>query len=183
MDENRIDPKALFTFSYGLYIVGTVWEGKRNAQIADAVMQLTSDPIHIAACLHRDNYTTELLAKSRKFSVSVLAEEATLPFIGNFGFRTGREIDKFAKLGELVQNAYTVTESGLPIVTESTLAAVEADVVEIVDVKTHRLFIGEVKSARVLAEGAPLTYADYHKIKKGKSHANAPSAVFNTLKP
>ncbi|MDR1049341.1 MAG: flavin reductase family protein [Synergistaceae bacterium] len=177
MEENRIDPKALFTFSYGLYIVGTVWQEKLNAQIADAVMQLTSDPIHIAVCLHRDNLTTELVTKSRKFTVSVLAQEASLPFIGTFGFRTGRDFDKFVKC------AYTLTESGLPIVTESTLAAVEADVVEIVEVHTHKLFIGKVKSARALAEGTPLTYADYHKIKKGKSPENAPSAVFNALKP
>ena len=75
-----------------------------------------------------------------------------------------------------------MTEDGLPIVTEYTVAAVEAKVVNIVDVHTHRLFIGEVTSAETLAEGTPLTYANYHKIKKGKSHANAPSAVFNEIK-
>ena len=176
MDNSRIDPKALFTFGYGLYIVSTAWEGKLNGQVADAVMQLTAEPICLAACLHRDNYTAELLAKSKKFSVSVFSEEVPLPFIGNFGFRCGRDHDKFAKCN------YRMTEDGLPIVTEYTVAAVEAKVVNIVDVHTHRLFIGEVTSAETLAEGTPLTYANYHKIKKGKSHANAPSAVFNEIK-
>ena len=174
--ENSIDSKALFTFSYGLYIVCTVWEEKMNGQVADAVMQLTADPICIAACLHKDNYTTELLTQSKKFSVSVFSDEAPLPFIGNFGFRCGREYDKFAKC------SYKMTDHGLPVVTEYTLAAVEADVINTIDVYTHRLFIGKVRSAQVLATGNPLTYADYHKVKKGKSHANAPSAVFNDLK-
>ena len=175
MDE-KIDLKALFTFSYGLYIVSTAWEGKLNGQVADAVMQLTSDPINLAACLHKNNYTTELLTHSKKFSVSVFGEDVPLPFIGNFGFRCGREHEKFAKC------AYEMTESGLPLVTEYTIAAIEAEVAEVVDVGTHLLFVGKVTSARTLAEGNPLTYADYHKIKKGKSHANAPSAIFNNLK-
>ncbi|MDR1377187.1 MAG: flavin reductase family protein [Synergistaceae bacterium] len=173
---STVDPRALFTFSYGLYIVSTLWEDKVNGQVADAVMQLTAEPISIGACLHKENYTTELLTKSKKFSVSVFSDEAPLPFIGNFGFRSGREHDKFAKCN------FETTEFGLPIVTEYTVAAVEAEVIDIVDIQTHRLFIGMVKSARVLSEGSPLTYANYHKIKKGKSHVNAPSSVFNNLK-
>jgi flavin reductase (DIM6/NTAB) family NADH-FMN oxidoreductase RutF len=173
---NTVDLQALFTFSYGLYIVGTEWEEKLNAQVADAVMQITAEPICIAACLHKENYTTELLTKSKKFSISVFREDVPLPFIGNFGFRSGREHDKFA------QCAHKTTELGLPVVTEYIVAFAEAEVIDTVDVYTHRLFIGEVKNAQRLSEGNPLTYADYHKIKKGKSHANAPSAVFNNLK-
>jgi flavin reductase (DIM6/NTAB) family NADH-FMN oxidoreductase RutF len=172
---SAIDPKALFTFSYGLFIVGTSWEGKLNAQVANTVMQLTAEPICIAACLNKNNYTTELLAKSKKFSVSVFAEDVDLPFIGNFGFRTGRDHDKFANC------KYRLSELGLPIVTERTVAAVEAAVIEVADVHTHMLFIGEVKSAEVLAEGKPLTYADYHNLKKGKSPATAPTAIFNKI--
>ena len=105
---STVDLQALFTFSYGLYIVSTLWEDKMNGQVADAVMQLTAEPIAIAACLHKGNYTAELLAKSKKFSVSVFSEEVPLPFIGNFGFRSGREHDKFAKCN------YKVTELGRP---------------------------------------------------------------------
>ncbi|GHS87402.1 flavin reductase [Synergistales bacterium] len=174
--ENSIDARALFTFSYGLYIVGTAFEGKLNAQVADAAMQLTSDPIYITVCLNKNNYTTELVEKSRKFTVSVFSSDVELPFIGIFGFRSGRDMDKFAKC------KYKMTESGLPIVTEHVLAAAAAEVSDIIDVHTHKLVIGKVISAEVIADGSPLTYADYHKVKKGKSQANAPSAIFNTLK-
>jgi flavin reductase (DIM6/NTAB) family NADH-FMN oxidoreductase RutF len=106
----------------------------------------------------------------------VFSAEAPLPFIGNFGFRSGREQDKFAKCD------YQMTDFGLPFVTEYTVAAVEVAVTASVEVRTHKLFIGEAKSARLLSDAFPLTYMDYHKIKKGKSHVNAPSFVFNNLK-
>ncbi|GHV37820.1 flavin reductase [Synergistales bacterium] len=175
-NENAIDARALFTFSYGLYIVGTAFEGKLNAQVADAVMQITSDPIYITAALNKANYTTELVEKSRKFTVSVFSSDVEMPFIGIFGFRSGRSEDKFAKC------KYRLTESGLPIVTEHVVAAVEAEVSDIIDVQTHKLVIGKVISAEVIAPGEVLTYADYHKVKKGKSPAGAPSAIFNNLK-
>lgn len=64
---NSIDPRALFSLSYGVYILSTEFEGKKNGQIINALIQVTSDPICIAACLHKDNYTTELVEKSRRF--------------------------------------------------------------------------------------------------------------------
>jgi flavin reductase (DIM6/NTAB) family NADH-FMN oxidoreductase RutF len=147
--EGKIDPKALFAFSYGLYIVSTAWEGKLNGQVADAVMQLTSDPIYISACLEKINYTAELLEKSKRFSICVFERGAPLPFIGNFGFRTGRDHNKFASCKYREEN-------GVPVVLDYTVAAVVADLVEIVDVHTHKLFIGKVGSAEVLADGMPL---------------------------
>lgn len=172
----QVDINALFTFGYGLYIVGTAWEGRLNGQVADAVMQLTAESICLAACLHRDNYTAELLAKSKKFSVSVFSEDVPLPFIGNFGFRSGREHDKYANC------KYEMGTLGVPLVTDHTVAVVEAELLDVTDVHTHRLFIGTVISARLLNDKPPLTYANYHRIKKGKSHVNAPSAVFNTIR-
>jgi len=172
-----IDPKALFSLSYGLYIVSTIYEGKMNGQIINAMMQLTAEPICIAACLHKDNCTTELIEKSGYFSASVLDSEVTMPFIGIFGFRSGRVYDKFADCKEWV-----IGENGAPKVTENCIAAIEAKVISVTDAYTHKIFVGEVTSAEQIREGKPLTYADYHIIKKGKSPANAPSAVFNTLK-
>ena len=172
-----IDPKALFSLSYGLYIVSTSYEGKMNGQIINAMIQLTASPICIAVCLHKDNYTTELLEKSGLFSVSTLDSEVEMPFIGLFGFRTGRSFDKFANCKEWVMG-----ESGVPKVTGNCLAAIEAKVISSTLVHTHKVFIGEVTSAEQIREGKPLSYADYHTVKKGKSPANAPSVVFNTLK-
>lgn len=172
----QINPKALFALNYGVYILSSVFEGKKNGQIINALMQLSSDPICMAACLHKENYTTELVEKSGFFSVSVLDESVPLKFIGTFGFRCGRDIDKFSNC------EFQVNEAGLPLVTEYALAGIELKVLSVHDMFTHKLFIAKVERAQVLREGTPLSYANYHQIKKGKSPANAPSSVFNAIK-
>jgi len=171
-----IDPRALFTLSYGVYILSTGYEGKYNGQIINALMQLTGDPICVAAYLHKNNYTTELVEKSGRFSVSVLEDSVPLQFIGIFGFRCGREFDKFKEC------SYEVREEGLPLVVDYSLAGIEAKVLSVQDVFTHKLFVGRVEKAVLLKEGYQLTYANYHRVKKGKSPANAPSAIFNKVK-
>ena len=96
---SAIDVKALFNLTYGMYIVSTEWEGRKNGQIANSVMQVTASPNTVAVCLNKDNLTWELLEKSGKFSVTVLEEEVPMTFIGTFGFKSGRDIDKFASCG------------------------------------------------------------------------------------
>ena len=172
-----IDPKALFSLSYGLYIISTRYEGRMNGQIINTMTQVTAEPICVSICLHKDNYTAELLEKSGFFSASVLDINVTMPFIGIFGFKSGRCYDKFANCGDWVMG-----ENGTPKVTENCIAAIEAKVFSVTDVYTHKIFIGQVTSAERIREGRPLTYADYHITKKGKAPANAPSAVFNELK-
>ena len=62
-----IDAKALFNLSYGLYIVGSRMGDKLNAQVANAVMQITGDPITMAVCVNKQNYTTEFIDSSGVF--------------------------------------------------------------------------------------------------------------------
>lgn len=176
MDLN-IDQQALFDMTYGMYIVSTVFGAKRNGQIANTVMQITGEPgICVAACLNKANYTAELVGKSGVFSVSVLEQDVPMTFIGLFGFKCGRDIDKFEKV-----NCLTGV-TGVPMVTDWSLSVIEAKVKESVEMPTHMLFIGEVIGAKHIKEGAPLTYADYHLIKKGKSPKTAPTFGFNELR-
>jgi flavin reductase (DIM6/NTAB) family NADH-FMN oxidoreductase RutF len=174
--EKQIDSKALFSFSYGVYIVSSLREGRFNGQIANAAMQVTGDPCAVAVCLHKSNLTNEYVRASGLFSVSVLERDTPMPFIGRFGFKCGRDTDKFCEIG------YERGLTGVPLVTDHALSVVEARVVQAVDVFTHTLFVGEVLSSRVVREGTALTYADYHLIKKGKSPKTAPTFVFNELR-
>ncbi len=171
-----IDAKALFNLSYGLYIVGSRMGDKLNAQVANAVMQITGDPITMAVCVNKQNYTTEFIDSSGVFSVSVLEEDVPMTYIGQFGFKSGRDIDKFKDVD------YVVTDSGAPVVKGWCLSGFEAKVISKIDVHTHVLFVGEVISAEVFKEGTALTYANYHLIKKGKSPKTAPTFVFNSIK-
>lgn len=159
--------EALYKISYGLYIVSSHLNGRPNGQIANTVFQVTSEPVMVAACLNRQNLTHEYVSRSGVFSVSVLEKETPMTFIGRFGFRSGRDFDKFEGID------FFWGKTGAPIVREHSIAYIEARVIERMDVKTHTLFIGEVVDADVLAEGEPLTYADYHYLKKGKTPKTA----------
>ena len=90
-----MNPKALHKISYGLYIVCSKNKDKINGQIANAIFQVTAIPQTIAVSINKQNLTHEFIEKSKVFSVSVLSENTPMKFIGTFGFRSGREINKF----------------------------------------------------------------------------------------
>lgn len=173
----NIDKQALFDVTYGVYIVSTMAAGKRNGQIANTVMQITGEPgIRVTACLNKANYTAELIGRSGVFSVSVLEQDVPMTFIGLFGFKCGRDVDKFEKVNCLTG------ATGVPMVADWSLSVIEAKVKESIEMPSHILFIGEVVGAQQIKGGTPLTYADYHLIKKGKSPKTAPTFGFNELR-
>ena len=94
-----------------------------------------------------------------------------MKFIGHFGFKSGREIDKFSEI------SYKLGVTGTPIALKYSIAYLEAEVVSIVDVGTHTIFIGKIVDADILNEGEPMTYAYYHTVKKGKSPKTAPTYI------
>jgi flavin reductase (DIM6/NTAB) family NADH-FMN oxidoreductase RutF/rubredoxin len=165
----QIDPETLWKISYGVYVVCSCFEGRMNGQIANTVIQVSAEPKKIAVSISKNTYTNELMSASGYFSVSVLAEETPMTFIGLFGFKCGRDVDK------LSQVKYETGAGGCPLVTENALAVMEAKVTDRLDVGTHTIYVGEVVYARVLREGRPLTYAYYQEVKKGKASANAPT--------
>ena len=171
-----IDMKALFSLTYGMYIVSTDLDGRLNGQIANTVMQVTAEPICVATCLNKANLTTEMIEKSGRFSVTILEQDTPMTFIGQFGFKSGRDIDKFANV------KYSLAGEGTPLIEEWSVAAFEAKVVNTIEMPSHLLFIGEVRESVYFKEAPLLTYGDYHKIKKGKSPKTAPTFGFNTLK-
>ncbi len=171
--QKTIDRGAMRAISYGLYIVSSSCGDRFNGQIANAVMQVTADPMGLAVCLHRDNLTTEFIKDSGVFSVSVLERDTPMTFIGTFGFKCGRDIDKFSSCN------HRRGSTGAPLVLDHTLAVIEALVKKQMDFHTHIMFLGEVEAASVLREGDPMTYSYYHEVKKGKSPKNAPTFGLN----
>jgi rubredoxin/flavin reductase (DIM6/NTAB) family NADH-FMN oxidoreductase RutF len=125
----------------------------------------------IAVAINRQNLTHEFIARAKVFTASILSQETPLSFIGNFGFKSGRQVDKF----ENVQ--YKIGETLAPIVLDHTLAYLEARVMNQIEVGTHTIFLGEVVGADVLKEGNPMTYAYYHEVKRGTTPKSAPSYV------
>ena len=167
--EATIDGMAFRALSYGLYVVTSKGGKKDNGQIANTVFQVTSNPPRMAACINKENLTHACISDCGVFGVSVLEEATPLPFIGRFGFKSGRETDKLEGV-ETMEGP-----SGCPLVTEHAVAVMEIRVVDRVDSGTHSLFIGEVTFAKVLSRKPPLTYAAYHEKKRGKTPPKAPT--------
>jgi rubredoxin/flavin reductase (DIM6/NTAB) family NADH-FMN oxidoreductase RutF len=164
--------EVFFKVTYGLYILSSTWEGKFNGHINNTCFQVTSEPAQFAVCTHKDNLTTDYIKKSSVFSISVIQQNIDMDYIGHWGFKSGKDINKFAKIN------YKIGKSGAPIVLDNTLAFIECKVVGRVDVGSHIVFIGEVIDADILQENTePLTYSYYRNVIKGYSPKNAPTYV------
>lgn len=153
--------KALHKLSYGLYVITSKKGNQFNGQIANTVFQVTSEPLTIAVSINKNNLTWEFIKESRIFTASVLCQDTPLSFIGRFGFKSGREVDKLEGIN------YLIGKTGAPVVLENAVAYVEARVTQEVDVGTHTIFIGEVVNADVISDKAFMTYDYYHQIKRG----------------
>jgi len=167
----NLNLKALYNISYGLYVISSRKGDKFNGQIANTVIQVTSEPPTIAVCINKQNLTHEFINASKVFTASVLSKDTPLSFIGRFGFKSGREVDKFKDVN------YKLGETKAPIVLDHSLAYLEAKVVNQVDVGTHTIFVGELIGADVLKEGELMTYAYYHQVKRGTTPKTAPSYI------
>ncbi|MFH1115453.1 MAG: flavin reductase family protein [Pseudomonadota bacterium] len=162
--------REVFTqISYGLYIVTSHLDGKLNGQIVNTCLQVTADPPRVAVIINKNNLTHEFIAQSKVFGVSVLDTTAPMTFIGLFGFKSGRTVDKLSQVQSISGT------SGVPLVTDHSLSVLEAHVFDQLDVGTHTVFVGDVIRAEVLKVGEPLTYAYYHSHLKGKSPKAAPT--------
>ena len=158
---------GLHKLTYGMYVVSSALDGKFNGQIANTVFQLTPDPVRIATSLNKDNTTHKFVAESGVFAVSILSTDTPFKLIGLFGFRSGRDVDKFAQVN------YRVGTTGAPILLDNTIAYLEAKVVDSVDLGSHTLFVGEVVDGDSLGGGEPMSYDYYHRVIKGKTPKNA----------
>ena len=166
-----MNPKALHKCSYGLYVVSSRKGDELNGQISNTVFQVASDPPTIAVSICKENLTHGFITESKVFTASILSQDTPLSFIGHFGFKSGRDIDKFEGIN------YKIGETQAPVVIDNTLAYLEAKVLQEVDVGTHTIFVGELVGADVIREDEPMTYAYYHQVKRGTTPKTAPSYI------
>ena len=164
--------ETYFKISYGLYVVSSVKDNKLNGYISNTVFQVTAEPAKFAIACSKNNYTAEMIQHSRVFSISVLKKETRPDILGTFGYKSGRDTDKFSGF------SYKKGTTGVPILIDDTLAWFECKVIQTVDTGTHLLFIGDVVDGDLLnSEEEPLTYAYYREVKKGKAPKNAPTYI------
>jgi len=164
-----LDRRVFGDLSYGLYIVTSRDGDQMNGQIVNTVIQVTSDPPRVAVIINKKNLTHDFISRSRVFGVTVLDEATPMKFLGPFGFRSGRDTDKFSEV------QFTEGVTGCPLVTEHAVSLLEAEVFDQIDLGTHTIFVGNAVNSEVLRESRPLTYQYYRESLKGKSPPNAPT--------
>lgn len=167
-----MDMTALFDLSYGVYVVGSLDGARPVGCLANAAMQITAEPMTMAVSLNKQNYTEDAVRKCGYFTLSILSEEVSSDTIGKFGFQSSKDINKFED-----SNWKKVGETGLPVVDDKSCAWILCKVIKEVDVLTHTIFIGEIVDMDKLSKEKPMTYDYYHKVKKGKTSAKAPTYV------
>lgn len=163
--------KTLFKLSYGMYIVCSRKDDKINGQIVNTVFQITSEPPTIAISINKNNFTHQCITQTKKFTISILDKETPLKLIGNFGFKSGRDIDKFVNI------KYKFGITNLPIILENTVGYLELELISQFDIETHTIFVGKVIEAQILSNTEPMTYAYYHEVKRGTTSKNAPTYI------
>ncbi len=162
---------ALYKLGYGMYIIGSRKGDRLNGQVANTVFQITSEPPTVAVSINKQNLTHEFIKESGVFSASILHQDTPLSFIGHFGWKSGRDINKLEGIN------YKAGNSGAPVITDHAVAYLEAKVIKEADVGTHTIFIGEILDAGVLTEDTCMTYEYYHQVKRGTTPKTAPSYI------
>ena len=173
MNENKndagLDITTLFKLSYGLYIIGAK-DGERYAGcVVNTVTQATATPVTLTVCIHKDNHTNACIKKTNAFAVSILSERINKRIIGDFGFYSSRNKDKFSGV------SYGLASSGMPYLKEGVTGYIQCKVINFVENYTHTVFVAEVTEAGNLSDEPPMTYEYYHKVIKGKTPKNASS--------
>jgi len=166
-----MDLKALYKVTYGMYVIGSKQGEKLNGQIANTVIQVTAETPAVAVAINKQNFTHGCIENSRAFSVSILAKDTPISFIGGFGFRSGRDVDKLQGIN------YKIGLTGVPVVLDNAIGSLEVNLKSQIDVGTHTIFVGEVVEAEVLRDAEPMTYAYYHEIKGGTTPKTAPHYI------
>ncbi|MCI8319255.1 MAG: MBL fold metallo-hydrolase [Lachnospiraceae bacterium] len=155
-EKAEVDPTAMFKLSYGLFVLSAKDGDKDNGCITNTVMQVTDVKKRIAIAVNKANYTHDMIMKTGAFNVSVLTTEAPFKLFKQFGFQSGRDVDKFADGGVQARTA-----NGISYVPEYSNAVISGKVVETQEYDTHTLFIAEVTEAAVLSNVPSVTYQYY----------------------
>ncbi len=151
-----VEQNAMFSLSYGLFVLTARDGAKDNGCIINTVTQLTDSPRRISIAVNKANYTHDMIQKTGVFNVSVLSTDAPFAMFQHYGFQSGRDVDKFAD----VQGMARAT-NGVYYLPYCTNAFISARVTQTIEFETHTLFIADVTEARQLSDVPSMTYAYY----------------------
>ena len=154
-ETNKQDMSALFNIGYGLYVVTSRDEGRDNGLIVNTVTQVTNAPNRVAVTINKENYSHHIIRKTGILNVNCLDVTAPFSLFEDFGFRSGRNADKFQGIEELRSG------NGLRFLPRHINALLSLQVESYVDLGTHGMFICTVTEARICGSRETMTYTHY----------------------
>ena len=167
-----LDLESLYKLNYPMCIICSKKDGKFDGCIVNTAFQIVPEPPMVAVSVNNECLTHEYITDSRAFTISVLAERTPLEFIRKWGFKSGRDTDKFEQV------KYNTGMTGIPIVLDNAASFIEAEVIEAIEVKTHTLFIGRIVACETIDEQKiPMTYTYYRDVKGGKTPRTAATYI------
>jgi flavin reductase (DIM6/NTAB) family NADH-FMN oxidoreductase RutF len=159
---NKNDLSALFNIGYGLYVV-TSYDGKKhNGLIVNTVTQVTNVPNRIAVAINKENYSHHVIKQTGIMNVNCLSTDAPFSVFEHFGFKSGRNVDKFEGCTPLY------SDNGLVFLPRHINSFMSLKVEQYVDLETHGLFICSITESRVLSDRETMTYTYYQNNVKPK---------------
>lgn len=172
-----MDTSVLWKISYGMYAVSVMDDQRPTGCIVNTVSQITSnDPVTVAVSVNKNNYTYDVINKTKRFSISVLSEQTPASVIGALGYASGKDTDKFANIDYRM-------ESGLPLLNANCSGYFICEVQSIVDCGTHGIILATVTETYQGSDHTPMTYKYFHEVIKGKAPKNAPTYQKEEPKP
>ena len=159
---NKNDLTALFNIGYGLYVITSNDGKKDNGLIVNTVTQVTNQPNRIAVCINKQNYSHHTIKNTGVMNVNCLSTDAPFSVFENFGFQSGKNVDKFAG-SEILRS-----DNGLAFLPKYINSFMSLKVEDYVDLDTHGMFICTVTEARVISDRETMTYTYYQNNVKPK---------------
>ncbi|MBQ3161568.1 MAG: flavin reductase [Oscillospiraceae bacterium] len=172
---NKNDLSALTNIGYGLYVVTSNDGEKDNGLIVNTVTQLTDSPNRVAVTINKANYSYHVINQTKKMNVNCLSTSAPFSVFEKFGFKSGRNTDKFEGCEPLR------SDNGLVFLPRYINSFMSLEVVQYVDLDTHGMFICEITEARVINDDPSMTYAYYHENVKPKPETEGKKGFVCTI--
>ncbi len=137
---------------YSLALVSAAYDGKNYGCIINSLHQATSSrPPKFTLSLNNDSVTCDAVKKTGLAAVTLIAKDADEKIINEFGYKSGRGIDKFSSF-EFEKDA-----NGCPYLKEGMVSRLSLKVTETVAIGNYTLFVCSLTDAVVFSDGDCLT--------------------------
>lgn len=165
----------MYKLSYGLFVLTAKQGDKDNGCIINTAAQVTTTPNRITVAVNKANYTHDMIMETKEFNLSILTEDSKFDTFKQFGFQSGRDVDK------MVEIEYKRSDNGIVYLTKDVNAYISGKVIDTVDLGTHTLFIADVTDADILSEQNSVTYTYYQQHIKPAPKATSEKGFICTI--